>query len=111
MALILQIMAERNRKISELAGSFPVYSMIKEKVSIDSQGSWMESVKAAFDGQEIDDRDGVKIIFTKSWVHVRESNTEPVVRIIAEAPCEDELETLNATSLLIGKVRDIITHG
>ncbi|MBT4485369.1 MAG: hypothetical protein HOC71_17015, partial [Candidatus Latescibacteria bacterium] len=56
-------------------------------------------------------RDGIKIIFTKSWVHVRESNTEPVVRIIAEAPCEDELETLNATSLLIGKVRDIITHG
>lgn len=105
IALILQLMAERNSKISGLAGSFPVYSMIKEKVSIDRQDSWTEPVKKAFHGETMDERDGIKIIFPESWVHVRESNTEPVVRIIAEAPCEKEAKKL------IGKMRDIITHG
>ena len=102
MALILQIMTESEKTIGELAQSFPAYTMIKEKVQYDGTDSWSEPVRAAFEGEETDERDGVKVIMTDAWVHVRPSNTEPVVRVIAEAPTKDAAEGL------IRKVRDIL---
>ncbi|MCE5251116.1 phosphoglucosamine mutase [bacterium] len=94
MALILQIMAERDKTVSALADEFPRYSMIKEKAAISAKGTWIEPLKAAFAGEKMDARDGIKIIFPVSWVHVRGSNTEPVVRIIAEAPTTEEAKGL-----------------
>ncbi|MBA7567456.1 Phosphomannomutase/phosphoglucomutase [subsurface metagenome] len=94
MALVLQMMAEKNASMSELVGTLPRYSMIKEKMPVANKGMWIEPVKAAFEGEEIDERDGIKVIFPKSWIHVRESNTEPVVRIIAETPTEEETRAL-----------------
>lgn len=94
IALILQLMAERKEKISTLAGSIPRYSMIKEKIDIAERGSWIEPLKETFAGETMDLQDGVKILFENSWIHVRESNTEPIVRIIAEAPTENEAKGL-----------------
>jgi len=102
MALILQYMAEHTEKISTLADTIPKYHMIKEKVEITSKNVWRSPVKSAFENEMLDEKDGIKIIFPKSWVHVRESNTEPVVRIIAEAPSIEE------TRALVQKVRDIL---
>jgi phosphomannomutase len=47
-------------------------------------------LKQAFTGTQVDTRDGMKFIFPDSWVHVRESNTEPIIRIFAEAPSEEK---------------------
>lgn len=96
IALILQIMADRQKKISELAGAFPKYHMIKTKVEITPAGNWRNAVKDIFKDQEMNERDGIKILFPDSWVHVRESNTEPVVRIIAEAPEYEHANDLTA---------------
>ena len=102
IALILQIMAERDMKLSELAAEFPHYTMIKEKQPVGERGAWREPVKNLMPGTGMDERDGIKIILPDSWVHVRESNTEPVVRIIAEAPSD------NAARGLIESVRKAI---
>ncbi len=95
IALILQIMAERVKPISELAGEFPHYTMVKDKTDIAAgKGAWIEPVKRLFDGERMDFRDGIKILLPLSWVHIRESNTEPIVRIMAEAPSEKEAKEL-----------------
>ena len=54
----------------------------------------MPKVKAEFAGWEMDERDGLWLGKEKSWVHVRASNTEPVIRVIAEAPTSAEAEAL-----------------
>ena len=94
IALILQVMAKKGKKIGALASSMPKYCMIKEKMEITEKGTWLETLKEKFRGEKIDLRDGTKIIFHDSWVHVRESNTEPIVRIIAEAQTEGEAKEL-----------------
>ncbi len=94
IALILQMMTVNDRSIGELADSIPKYSMIKEKIDIAGKGSWIEPVTSAFTGETMDSRDGIKVVFEDSWVHIRESNTEPIVRIMAEAPTTDAARNL-----------------
>ena len=102
IALILQMMTMNDRNIGELADSIPKYSMIKEKIDIARKGSWIEPVTSAFTGETMDTRDGIKVIFVDSWIHVRESNTEPIVRIMAEAP------TTDAARMLVQRVYDAL---
>lgn len=85
MALILQLMAQSGKSISSLAGEIPAYHMIKETVEVRDPKKLLALVKKGYAGQKIDASDGVKIIFNDSWVHVRSSGTEPIVRVIAEA--------------------------
>jgi phosphomannomutase len=94
MALILQYMADKGEKISVLAGRFQKYLVVKEKIDISGISSWKTPLKAAFACEIIDESDGIKIIRPKSWIHVRASNTEPVIRIIAEAPTREELDSM-----------------
>ena len=94
IAMILQLIAKRNLKISDIASSIPQYSVIKEKIEIAEKDSWIEPVKRAFAGEEMDLRDGIKIIFSDSWVHIRESNTEPIVRIFSEAPTSESAKEI-----------------
>ncbi len=94
IALMLQYMAEKGKKISTLADSIPRYSMIKEKIEITRKGAWIEPLKEAFKGENMDSSDGIKIILENSWIHVRESNTEPIIRIIAEAPTGEDAKGL-----------------
>ena len=56
-----------------------------------------DTVKKEFEGWELDSRDGLRFAKGKSWVHVRASNTEPVLRVIAEAPSKEEAEALCQT--------------
>jgi len=94
IALILQLMAKNGKIIGALADSIPKYRMIKQKMEITEKGAWIETLKEKFSDEKMDLRDGIKIIFPDSWIHVRESNTEPIVRIIAEARTEGEAEEL-----------------
>ena len=94
ISLMLQLMAERGMKVSELAGEFPRYTMVKDKIGIAEKGAWVEPVKKLFDGERLDFSDGIKVMFPVSWVHIRGSNTEPIVRVIAEAPTGEEARRL-----------------
>lgn len=98
--LVLGLMAEKNLRLSELATSLPQYSMVKMKKNF--QGSFstiVETIQSQYPNNEIDTRDGVKVYFENCWVHIRTSNTEPIVRCIAEAPSENEAQKLAMTFL------------
>lgn len=85
MALILQLMAQSGHSISQLSEELPKYCMIKETLEVKDTAKLLALVKKKYFGQEMDASDGVKVIFQDSWVHVRSSGTEPIVRVIAEA--------------------------
>ena len=87
MAMILQNLAEGKTTLAELAASLPPATMIKEKLAAAAlpAGEDLVAVLQALGPGIIDDRDGLKWSGSEAWVHVRPSNTEPVVRIIAEA--------------------------
>jgi phosphomannomutase len=85
MALILQLMAKSNKSISQLSQEIPQYCMIKETLEVRDPKKLLALVKKKFAGQKIDASDGIKVNFADSWLHVRSSGTEPIVRVIAEA--------------------------
>jgi len=85
IALVLQYVASSGKSIGELAAELPDYSVVKEKISFDGSFEELSSrLRDTFDGT-YNDLDGIRIDMDNGWVHVRRSNTEPVVRIIAEA--------------------------
>jgi phosphomannomutase len=93
MALVLQHLAESGKSISKLKEALPQYSMVKDKLSLPFDANAREIVQClirAHAGETIDTIDGAKFLYKDSWVHIRASNTEPIIRIIAEAPEEEE---------------------
>jgi len=94
-ALVLDLLARQNIKVSDWVKSHPSYAMLKKKFEIKNDVSLaMEKAEKAFEGWKADKRDGLWLGKEKSFVHLRASNTEPVIRIIAEAPTLNEAETL-----------------
>ena len=86
MALILQYMAESNQNLSQLVSNIPKYLMIKKKISRpDDFDNKLEKLKKKFKKEKINSSDGIKIDFKDGWLHIRKSNTEPIIRLIAEA--------------------------
>lgn len=92
MALVLDLLAAERKTLSEVVAELPRYEMIKHKFELAELGGLpavkpaLEKVATAFADQRIDDSDGVRVDFADGWVHLRPSNTEPIVRLIAEAP-------------------------
>ncbi len=88
MAMILNLMAETNRKLSELVGELPVYHIVKDKYTIagDRLPALFAALPAKWPDARVDLTDGIRLDWADRWVHVRPSNTEPIVRVIAEAP-------------------------
>lgn len=87
-ALLLNHMAVSGKKLSALAAEIPHYTMIKTKIechNLDEANDLVEKTKLVFEGEDMILTEGVKVVFPDSWIHVRASNTEPVIRIIAEA--------------------------
>ncbi len=95
-ALILTWLARKDLKASELRDSYPKYYMVKDKMTVADPGPILERVAAKFAGECVDLRDGVKIDFADGWVHLRRSNTEPIVRIYAEASSPEAVRELAA---------------
>ena len=88
VALFLTLLAKSGKKVSELRKDYPAYEIYKTKISLSPEmdvDAILNSAKAMFAGERITDIDGVKIDFEDSWVHLRKSNTEPIIRIYAEA--------------------------
>ena len=89
-ALVLEMMATRKAGLRELADALPVYSMVKDKVPLAgaTPAAVIEAVRARFPDAQADDRDGLHLSWDVGWLHVRASNTEPILRILAEASDE-----------------------
>ncbi|NLI23955.1 MAG: phosphoglucosamine mutase [Bacteroidales bacterium] len=96
-ALFLSHLAKSGKKTSELRAGYPHYVMSKKKVEI-SAGTNVDHLLAQlreyFKDQKINDADGIRIDFPEGWVHVRKSNTEPIVRIYSEGTSTEEAERL-----------------
>lgn len=97
IALFLSHLARKKMKVSELRATYPSYFISKQKVQLTPEidvDAILAKVKERFAGEEITDIDGVKIDFPEKWVHLRKSNTEPIIRIYAEAHTMGEAEAL-----------------
>jgi len=98
IAMILQALTDRETDLAGLGRNLPPVAMVKEKVASDilPADEDLAAILAGLGSGRIDDRDGLKWCGDRAWVHVRPSNTEPVVRIIAEAPDESAARDLIA---------------
>ncbi len=92
VALMLALLAERDIGLSELKTSYPEYYIIKQKIqltpSIDIE-KILATAQTAFAGEKLNNIDGLKVDFDNGWVHLRKSNTEPIIRVYAEAHSEE----------------------
>jgi phosphomannomutase len=108
MALVLEMLAQRKTKLSEIVASTPAYAIVKDKLELAGNPDLVEPVlnwtAQHFADQKVDTQDGVRIDWPDRWVHVRPSNTEPILRLIAEAADEQSAREL------IDEVREGI-HG
>lgn len=96
-ALLLNYLAISGKPLSALAAELPQYAMIKTKIeckSIDEASDLIEKTRQIFRGEDLILTEGVKVMLPEGWVHVRASNTEPIVRIIAEAKEKGKAEQL-----------------
>jgi phosphomannomutase len=108
-ALFLTHLAKENKTVSELRATYPPYFMGKKKIdllpTIDVDGL-LEKMKSEYQNEEISTIDGVKIDFANNWVHLRKSNTEPIIRIYTEAPTQKEADELG--DKMIAKLQSLI---
>jgi phosphomannomutase len=91
IALVLHLLAESGKSVTELRESVPRYSIVKEKMACPSHRipTVLRMVRQEFAKFPMDTRDGVKVIMPEGWVLVRGSNTEPIIRIVAEAKSDE----------------------
>ena len=87
MAYVLQLMASTGKSLSQLVAETPKYQIVKTKFECSREDAEraVGAIKKAFAGEKIDTQDGIRIDWSDAWVHARASNTEPIMRIIAEA--------------------------
>ena len=95
-AMILQHLAEQQQPLSAVVAALPQFSISKNKIPLGEQAPTpvLEALATRYADERVSTMDGVKIDFAEGWVHVRPSNTEPVLRIYAEAPTADAATAL-----------------
>ena len=97
VALFLTLLAKSGKKVSELKKTYPQYSIAKNKIQLTPDidvDAILKAVKEHYASEKITDIDGVKIDFAECWVHLRKSNTEPIIRIYSEASTMEKAESL-----------------
>lgn len=108
VALFLTLLAKSGKKVSELKKQYPAYAIAKNKVELTPDvdvDAILKAIKTKYANEKVTDIDGVKIDFENSWVHLRKSNTEPIIRIYSEAQTIEEAEALGNSikSVIISK--------
>ena len=93
ISMILNLLSSSGKSISDEITKMPKYLMIKDKIHIDSKIDF-DSLETIFDCNEINKLDGIKFSWSNKWIHIRQSNTEPIIRIFAEASTQDEVDEL-----------------
>lgn len=108
VALFLSLLAEKKMTTSELRATYPNYFMGKKKIELTpgmNVDGILAKMEARYQNENLTTIDGVKIDFSNSWVHLRKSNTEPIIRIYTEAPSQEEADTLG--DKIISEIRTI----
>jgi phosphomannomutase len=103
MTLILVYLASSGEKLSTLVNKIPPYHHIKEKITVSSAreaAALIKKTKAVFKGEKVDLTEGIKIIFKDGWLHVRASNTEPIVRVMGEG--KDKRKIIDCCHKILG---------
>ncbi len=111
IALFLSNLAQQGIRVSELKQQFPQYFISKNRIdltpSIDVD-SLLQQVKELYKKEQLNDKDGVKIDFKEGWVHLRKSNTEPIIRVYSEAATKEKANAL--AQQIIDDIHTIVAH-
>ena len=105
IALFLSHLAHKDCTVSELRATYPNYCISKNRIDLTPEidvDAILAKVKELYKNERVNDKDGVKIDFADGWVHLRKSNTEPIIRVYSEAATMDEADAL------AGKVIEIV---
>ena len=97
IALFLSSLAHKGCKVSELRATFPEYFIAKNRIDLTPStdvDAILEKVKQLYSNEQVNDIDGVKIDFPDKWVHLRKSNTEPIIRVYSEASTMEAADAL-----------------
>ena len=108
VALFLTHLAKKQCKVSELRATYPNYFASKNKIELTPDidvDAVLTAMKEKYSNEKVTDIDGVKIDFPEKWVHLRKSNTEPIIRIYAEAKSQDAADEL--AGKIIAEIKDI----
>lgn len=108
VALFLSLLAEKKMSVSALRASYPDYYMSKKKMELTADldvDALLTAMEAKYAEEKLTTIDGVKIDFENSWVHLRKSNTEPIIRIYTEAASQDEAHAL--ADRVISEIKEI----
>lgn len=104
IALFLSSLAHKGCKASELRASFPNYFIAKNRIDLTPStdvDAILNKVKEMYGNERVTDIDGVKIDFADKWVHLRKSNTEPIIRVYSEAPTMEAADALGKTLMQV----------
>jgi phosphomannomutase len=108
VALFLSLLAEKKMSVSDLRASYPSYFMSKKKIQL-TPGLDVDGIlvvmEQRYSHEDITAIDGVKIDFAENWVHLRKSNTEPIIRIYTEAKSQHEADAL--AEKIIGEIKEV----
>ncbi|MBO5298326.1 MAG: phosphoglucosamine mutase [Candidatus Homeothermus sp.] len=105
IALFLSHLAHEGKKVSEIRRSYPEYFIAKNRIDLDAAtnvDAILERVTDGYKNETVTDIDGVKIDFPDKWVHLRKSNTEPIIRVYSEASTMEEADALGK------KIMDVV---
>ncbi|MFN1218362.1 phosphoglucosamine mutase [Chryseobacterium kwangjuense] len=108
-ALFLTHLAKENKTVSELRAGYPEYFMGKKKIELTPEidvDAILAKMEKEYQNEQVSTVDGVKIDFEKNWVHLRKSNTEPIIRIYTEAHSQEEADQLGDD--IIAKIKSLI---
>ena len=109
VALFLTHLAKENKTVSELRAGYPSYFMGKKKIELTPEinvDDLLTKMEKEYQNEEVSTVDGVKIDFENNWVHLRKSNTEPIIRIYTEAKSQEEADKLGDD--MIAKIKSLI---
>ncbi len=108
MALVLEGLASDGRALSEWVAGFPVYEIVKQKLPCPAErvAAAVEVLRSAFDDATVTEGDGLRLDWDDRWVQVRGSNTEPIVRVISEAPDAEVAREL--CEAVLERVREVV---
>ncbi|MEX0315720.1 MAG: phosphoglucosamine mutase [Allomuricauda sp.] len=107
-ALFLMLLSERGGTVAELRASYPSYFMSKKKIQLTPDldvDALLEAMHGKYKNEQVSTIDGVKIDFSENWVHLRKSNTEPIIRIYTEAKSQDKADSL--ADRIIGEIKKV----
>lgn len=107
-ALFLMLMAEKGGTVAELRASYPSYFMSKKKIQLTPEldvDALLDAMHNKYKEEQVSTIDGVKIDFPENWVHLRKSNTEPIIRIYTEAKSQQEADGL--ADRIIDEIKEV----